>query len=92
MSTLSSSEASTNQLRSIAAADCFNVCARKQFNTRKLTFGWRDYYRWPALVFSNPPIPWFQGPYSWFIQLSFEFIPMGAQHPSQARVPRLRAR
>ena len=67
-------------LPEIVAADCFNVYAREQFNTRKLVFGRRDYYKIslltgssrynyatrgvlidrPALVFSNPLIP-----YSW---------------------------
>lgn len=64
----------------IVASGQFNVFARDQFRTRKLTFGRRDYYKValitgrsrynyatrgvlidrPALVFSNPLIP-----YSW---------------------------
>lgn len=77
---LSSPTVPAGQLPPIVAADCFNVYAREQFSTRKLTFGRRDYYKIslltgssrynyatrgvlidrPALVFSNPLIP-----YSW---------------------------
>ena len=72
--------ASAAQLPAVVASGQFNVYAREQFRTRKLTFGRRDYYKIalltgssrynyatrgvlierPALVFSNPLIP-----YSW---------------------------
>jgi AraC family transcriptional activator of pobA len=68
------------QNTALAASDSFNVYAREQFISRKMTFGRRDYYKValvtgtsryhyatrsvlidrPALVFSNPMIP-----YSW---------------------------
>jgi AraC family transcriptional activator of pobA len=76
----SSSAGTTSQLPPVVASGQFNVYAREQFSTRKLTFGRRDYYKIslltgnsrynyatrgvlidrPALVFSNPLIP-----YSW---------------------------
>ncbi|MBF9223536.1 helix-turn-helix domain-containing protein [Hymenobacter ruricola] len=78
---LSQAEApAASPLPAIVASGSFNVYAREQFSTRKLTFGRRDYYKIslltgssrynyatrgvlidrPALVFSNPLIP-----YSW---------------------------
>ena len=73
-------EAAAGPLPTVVAVGQFNVYAREQFSTRKLTFGRRDYYKvalltgssrynyatrgvlidQPALVFSNPLIP-----YSW---------------------------